>query len=174
MVGNAQKEPMYRRIVNAWCMYDWANSAFATTIMAAMFPPFYRSLAIAAGLGEADATAAWAYTTSLSLLAIAILAPVLGAISDHTGGKKRFIAFFVALGVIATGLFAVLGEDDFMLASFLFALADVGFAGANIFYESLLPHIAKKHDIDQVSTRGYALGYLGGGILLILNVLWYM
>ena len=170
----AAESRAYRKIINSWAMYDWANSAFATTIMAAMFPPFYRSLAVNAGLGEADATAAWAYTTSLSLLLIALLAPVLGAISDHTGGKKRFIAFFAILGVIGTGLFAFLGDTSYLWASVLFMIGDVGFAGANIFYESLLPHIAQKDDIDQVSTRGYAMGYLGGGILLIVNVLWYM
>ncbi len=92
----------YRKIINSWCMYDWANSAFATTIMAAMFPPFYRSMATTAGLSEANATAAWAYTTSIALLVIAILAPVLGAISDHTGGKKWYVAFFAGLGVIGT------------------------------------------------------------------------
>jgi UMF1 family MFS transporter len=164
----------YRRIINAWSMYDWANSAFATTIMAAMFPPFYRSMVTAAGGSEADATAFWAYTTSLALLMIALLAPVLGAISDHTGGKKKFIAFFAALGIVGTGLFVILGDDSYVLGSILFIIGNVGFAGANVFYESLLPHIAQKDDIDQVSTRGYALGYVGGGILLVVNVLWYM
>jgi UMF1 family MFS transporter len=168
------QERAYRKIINSWCMYDWANSAFATTIMAAMFPPFYRSLATAAGLSEANATAAWAYTTSISLLLVAILAPVLGAISDHTGRKKRYIAFFAGLGILGTGLFVVLGEDTYVLGSILFMIGDIGFAGANLFYESLLPHITKKDDIDQISTRGYALGYVGGGILLVINVLWYM
>jgi len=164
----------YRRIINAWCMYDWANSAFATTIMAAMFPPFYRSVAIAAGAAENIATSRWAYTTSIALLLIAIIAPVLGAIADHTGGKKRYIAFFAGLGILATAAFVFIGTDTWLLASVLFILGNIGFAGANIFYESLLPHIAKKNDIDQVSTRGYALGYLGGGILLVINVLWFM
>jgi UMF1 family MFS transporter len=164
----------YRKVVNSWAMYDWANSAFATTIMAAMFPPFYRSLVVATGLSEADATAYWAYTTSLALFLIALLAPVLGAISDHTGGKKLYIAFFVGLGVVATALFVFLGEDTYVPGSILFILGNMGFAGANIFYESLLPHIAKRDDIDQISTRGYALGYVGGGILLVINVLWYM
>jgi UMF1 family MFS transporter len=173
VTGNAE-ERAYRKIINSWAMYDWANSAFVTTIMAAMFPPFYRSLAIAAGLSEPDATAAWAYTTAIGLLIAAIMAPILGAVSDHTGGKKRYIAFFVALGVVATALFVVLGDDSYLLASVLFILADIGFAGAEVFYESLLPHIAKKGDIDRVSTRGYALGYLGGGLLLVLNVLWFM
>jgi UMF1 family MFS transporter len=164
----------YRRIINAWSMYDWANSAFATTIMAAMFPPFYRSVAIAAGAAENIATSRWAYTTSIALLLIAIIAPALGAIADHTGGKKRYIAFFAGLGILATAAFVFIGTDTWLLASVLFILGNIGFAGANIFYESLLPHIAKKNDIDQVSTRGYALGYLGGGILLVINVLWFM
>jgi UMF1 family MFS transporter len=168
------QERAYRKIINSWSMYDWANSAFATTIMAAMFPPFYRSLATSAGLSEGNATAAWAYTTSGGLLAVAILAPILGAISDHTGGKKWYIGAFLTLGVVATGLFVILGDETYMLASVLFILGNVGFAGANIFYESLLPHIAREGDIDQVSARGYALGYVGGGILLVINVLWYM
>jgi UMF1 family MFS transporter len=164
----------YRKIINSWAMYDWANSAFVTTVMAAMFPPFYRALVISAGLGEANATAFWAYTTSLALFLVAIMAPVLGAISDYTGGKKRYIGFFVGLGIVATSLLVFLGDDTFVLGSILFILGNIGLAGANIFYESLLPHIAKKGDIDQVSTRGYAFGYMGGGILLIINVLWFM
>ncbi|HUW11218.1 MAG TPA: MFS transporter [Anaerolineae bacterium] len=164
----------YRRIVNAWSMYDWANSAFATTIMAAMFPPFYRALAINAGAAENIATSRWAYTSSIALLLIAVIAPVLGAVSDHTGGKKRYVAFFAGLGILATAAFVFIGTDTWVLASVLYILGNIGFAGANIFYESLLPHIARKDDIDQVSTRGYAMGYVGGGILLVINVLWYM
>ena len=173
MSAMANDDRTYRKIINSWAMYDWANSAFATTIMAAMFPPFYRAMATAAGMTEGNATAAWAYTTSIALLIVALLAPVLGAISDHTGGKKWYIAFFAGMGILGTGLLVVLGEDSYMLGSVLFTMGMVGFAGANVFYESLLPHIAKKGDIDQVSTRGYALGYLGGGILLIINMLWY-
>jgi UMF1 family MFS transporter len=167
-------ERAYRKVVNSWAMYDWANSAFATTIMAAMFPPFYRSLVLAAGHTASQATAYWAYTTSASLLFIALLGPVLGAISDHTGGKKTYLAIFAGIGILGTALFALLGSDTYLLGSLLFLLGDVGFAGSIIFYESLLPHIAKKGDIDQISTKGYALGYVGGGILLVINVLWYM
>ena len=173
MSAMARDDRTYRKIINSWAMYDWANSAFATTIMAAMFPPFYRAMATAAGMTEGNATAAWAYTTSIALLIVALLAPVLGAISDHTGGKKWYVAVFAGMGILGTGLMVVLGEDSYVLGSVLFILGNVGFAGANVFYESLLPHIAKKGDIDQVSTRGYALGYLGGGILLIINMLWY-
>jgi len=142
--------------------------------MAALFPPFYRSMVTTAGVGEANATAYWAYTTSLALLLVALLAPVLGAISDYTGNKKRYIAFFAVLGIVGTGLFVFLGDDTYVLGSILFIVGNVGFAGANVFYESLLPHIARQDDMDQISTRGYALGYVGGGILLVINVLWYM
>jgi UMF1 family MFS transporter len=168
------EEKRYRKTVNAWCMYDWANSAFATTIMAAMFPPFYRALVTESGLAENTATAYWGYTTSFALLVVALVAPVLGAIADYTGGKKRYVAFFAGLGILSTAAFVFIGTDTWLLASILYVGGNVGFAGANIFYESLLPHIAKKDDIDQISTKGYALGYVGGGILLVINVLWFM
>ena len=168
------QEKIYKKTINSWCMYDWANSAFATTIMAVLFPPFYRSLATSAGLAENDATAYWGYTTSVALIIIALIAPVLGAIADYTGGKKRYTAFFVILGILSTAAFVFIGTDTWVLGSILYIMGNLGFAGANIFYESLLPHIAKKNDIDQVSTKGYALGYVGGGILLIINALWIM
>lgn len=163
-----------RRITRSWCLYDWANSAFATTVMAAIFPPFYRSIVRSAGLGEADATAYWGYTTAIALALAALLAPVLGAVSDHTGGKKRFLSVFAGLGVTATFAFVLIGDDTWRLASGLFIAANLGFAAANMFYESLLPHIAPPNRIDRVSTQGYALGYVGGGILLAINLLWYL
>jgi len=165
---------MDKKTINAWCMYDWANSAFATTIMAAIFPPFYRSLVTEAGLSESNATAYWGYTTSIALLIIALIAPVLGAISDSTGGKKLYVAFFAWMGILSTTAFLFIGTDTWLLASTLFIFGNIGFAGANVFYESMLPHIAKNDDIDQVSTRGYAMGYVGGGILLVINVLWIL
>ncbi len=163
-----------RKVTRSWCFYDWANSAFATTVMAAIFPPFYRSIAVGAGLGEADATAYWGYTTAIALALAAVLAPVLGAVSDHTGGKKRFLSVFAGLGVVATLAFVFIGSDTWRLASGLFIAANLGFAAANIFYESLLPHIAPPNRIDRVSTQGYALGYVGGGLLLGINLLWYL
>ncbi len=167
-------EKTYRQTINAWAMYDWGNSAFATTVMAAVFPPFYRSLVTGADLGEAAATSYWAYTTSFALFLVALLGPILGAIADYTGGKKYYIGFFAALGITATALFVFLGDDTYIWGSILFTLGNIGFAGGNIFYESLLPHIARQKDINQVSTRGYAMGYVGGGILLVINMLWIM
>ena len=164
----------YRKTVNAWCLYDWGNSTFATTIMAGVFPLFYRSMATTAGLGETDATAAWAYTTSLALLIVAVIGPVLGSYCDQARSKKRFLAFFAGLGVCATALFVLLGDDDYLLGSALFIAGNIGFAAGNIFYESLLPHVARPGDLDRVSARGYAMGYIGGGILLVFNLLWIM
>ena len=154
-------------------MYDWANSAFATTIMAAMFPPFYR-MVTASRPGQRTRPRTGATPPRPPCFYRDLLNPMLGAIPDHTGGKKRYVTFFAALGIVVTGLFAFLGDDTYILGTILFIVAKVGFAGANIFYESLLPHIAKNDDIDQVSTRGYAMGYVGGGILLVINLLWYM
>jgi UMF1 family MFS transporter len=165
-------ERHYRRVVNAWAMYDWANSAFAVIILTAVFPVYYRSLAMNAGRSPEDATAYWAYTTSVSLLIVALLGPVLGAIADIVGGKKRFLAAALILGVAGSMGLAFLGEDTFLLGSLVFAVGNMGFAGGNIFYEALLPQVSRPSDIDRVSSRGYALGYLGGGLLLIINVLW--
>jgi UMF1 family MFS transporter len=162
----------YRRAVDAWAMYDWANSAFAVTILTAVFPVYYRSLVINAGGAPEDATAYWAYTTSLSLLVIALVGPVLGAIADFVAGKKRFLGVALVLGVLGSASLACLSRDGFWLGSLLFAVGNFGFAGGNIFYESLLPHVARPADVDRVSARGYAFGYLGGGLLLIVNVLW--
>jgi len=158
------------RIVNAWCMYDWANSAFATTIMAAVLPIYYSQVAGATLPSEAVATAYWSLGLSGSLLIVAVLAPILGTISDIVRGKKRFLTVFAALGIAGTGLLVLVDTGDWLLASLLFVVARVGFSGANVFYDSLLPHVATEDEQDRVSARGYALGYLGGGVLLAINV----
>jgi UMF1 family MFS transporter len=162
------------RTIRAWCMYDWANSPFATTLMSALFPPFFRSLVIEAGLPVSDATAFWGYTASAALLIAAFIAPVLGAVSDYTGGKKRFVGIFAGFGILATAAFVFIGDDTWSFASLLYIVAAVGFSGSIVFYESILPHITTKKSIDAVSSRGYATGYLGGGTLLTINVLWVM
>ena len=176
MADDAQNatDSQYRRRIRAWCLYDWANSAFATTIMAAMFPLFYHELAKGAGLSDDQATAYWGYTASIALAIIAPLAPILGAVADHRGSKKRFLAAFIGLGTLATACFVFLGPGAWLLASVLFILGNIGFAGGNAFYDSLLPHVARPGDIDRVSTAGYALGYIGGGVLLVVNLAWYM
>jgi len=162
----------YRRVVNSWAMYDWANSAFAVIILTAVYPVYFRALVTNAGRSPEDATAYWAYTNSASLLMIALVGPVLGAAADLAGGKMRMLKSALALGVLGSASLAFLGSETFVIGSLLFALANLGFTGGNIFYEALLPHIARPGDLDRVSARGYALGYLGGGLLLVFNVLW--
>ncbi|MDE2856619.1 MAG: MFS transporter [Chloroflexota bacterium] len=164
------EDSAYRRRINAWAMYDWANSAFATTILASLLPIYYSAVAGATLPSEATATAYWSLTISLSLFIVAILSPILGTVSDVMRSKKRFLALFIGVGVIGTGLLIFVSTGDWLLASLFFVLGRIGFGGSLVFYDALLPHIARAGDRDWVSTRGYALGYMGGGILLALNV----
>ena len=159
----------HTKILRSWKMYDWANSAFATTIMAAVLPEFYSSVA-GATLDKTTATSYWGYSNTIAMLIIAIAAPLLGAISDHSGAKKRFLGGFACVGIVATGLLIGIGSGMWIVASILYIFGRVGFGGGNIFYDSLLPHVAGPEEIDRVSAEGYAYGYLGGGILLALNL----
>jgi MFS transporter, UMF1 family len=167
-------EKLHRRIINAWCMYDWANSAFATTVMAALLPPYFSNVAAAGMANKAMASAIWGYSSALAMFLTALMGPILGAIADYTGSKKRFMRGFLGIAVLFTGLLFFIGKGDWLGAIIFYVLADIGNAGANIFYDSLLPHVARPEEIDQVSTKGYALGYLGGGLLLLVNLIWYM
>jgi UMF1 family MFS transporter len=167
-MNNDQKT--YKRRIWAWTMYDWANSAFATTILAAVLPIYYSQVAGATLPSAAIATAYWGTGLSVSLLIAALLSPILGTVSDVMRGKKRFLGFFLTMGTVGTGLLIFVDRGDWLMASLLFVFAKLGFNGANVFYDALLPHIAKDEDMDVVSTRGYAMGYLGGGILLAINV----
>ena len=159
----------YQRRIRAWTLYDWANSAFATTILAAVLPIYYSQVAGATLPSEATATAYWSVGLSISLFVSAILAPILGTISDVMRGKKKFLAVFTSIGILATGLLVLVDTGDWLLASALFIFGRIGFTAAYTFYDALLPHIAKPEDQDSVSARGYAMGYLGGGILLAVN-----
>ena len=157
--------------LRAWAMYDWAASAVQTTIMVAVFPIYFVKVA-GAGVAGGGATQRLATINSIALVIIALVSPVLGAISDYRAAKKRFTAAFMGLGVVACcGLFVV-HTGDLDLASWLFILVMVGVAGSYVFYEALLPHIARPGEIDRVSAAGYAIGYLGGGVLLALNLAW--
>ncbi len=160
----------YKRRIRAWTLYDWANSAFATTILGAVLPIYYSQVAGATLSSPAIATAYWSRGLSIAILIVALISPVLGTISDIMRGKKRFLAVFAGIGILCTGLLVLVETGDWLLASILFVLGRIGFAGANVFYDALLPHVARDEDQDRVSTRGYAMGYLGGGILLAINV----
>lgn len=163
------EEQKHKRAIRAWAMYDWANSAFVTTVMAAVLPVYYANVA-AANLEPNMRTAAWAYTATISLLIVAVIGPILGAMADFSGAKKKFLLAFVIMGVIGTSALFFIGSGDYLLASAFYIVAALGFSGSIVFYDSLLPHIARPDEIDQVSSRGYAMGYLGGGILLAVNL----
>ena len=163
------EEQKHKRAIRAWAMYDWANSAFVTTVMAAVLPVYYANVA-AANLEPNMRTAAWAYTTTISLLLVAIIGPILGAMADLSGAKKKFLTAFVIMGVVGTSALFFVGSGDYLLASAFYVVAALGFSGSIVFYDSLLPHVARPDEIDQVSSRGYAMGYLGGGILLAVNL----
>ncbi len=162
-----------RRKVFSWALYDWANSAFATVIMAAVLPVYYSKVA-AAGLPPTVASSYWGYTNTAAMLSVALLAPVLGAIADARQTKTRFLSFFVFGGALMTcGLFWIT-ENMWLAASLLYIGARIGFAGANIFYDSMLPQLGERNNIDRVSTLGYACGYLGGGLILALDLMMIM
>ena len=163
-----------RRSVRAWVMYDWANSAFATTTMAAVLPTFYSAVAAKNQLSPVQASSHWGYTQTIGMLFVALAAPVLGATADYSGSKKRFLAAFAIPGILAACLMVFISTGDWLLASVLYVVGEIGFSGSIVFYDSLLPHVAKPDEIDMVSARGYAVGYLGGGLLLALNILWIM
>jgi UMF1 family MFS transporter len=157
--------------LRAWAMYDWANSAFMTTIIAAVFPVYFAQVA-AKGLDPNDATYKFSLATTLALTFVALTAPPLGAVADFAAMKKRLLLLFQTIGVIATGAMVFIGEGDWKLALTLFVIGNIGVSGAFTFYDSLLPHIAKPGELDRVSSAGYALGYFGGGLLLAVNLLW--
>jgi len=155
-----------QRAIWAWTMYDWGNSAFATTIMAAILPNYF-----SAYIATEQSLTLWGITVAIGSLIAAVISPVLGAIADFRGSKKKFMAFFVGLGVVSTALmFFVITPADWLLACILYILGTIGFAGSLVFYDGLLPHVANEDEIDQVSSRGYAMGYIGGGLLLLINV----
>ncbi|MCA9983896.1 MAG: MFS transporter [Anaerolineales bacterium] len=160
----------YKRRTRAWALYDWANSAFATTILAAVLPVYYSQVAGSTLPSAAVATQYWSVTLSISVFIVALISPILGTVSDIMRGKKKFLSVFVTIGVIGTGLMVLVDSGDWLLASILFIVGRIGFGAANVFYDALLPHVAREEDQDRVSTYGYALGYLGGGLLLAINV----
>jgi UMF1 family MFS transporter len=166
-----RKVGIHNREHLSWALYDWANSAFATTILAAVLPIYYLNIATPA-LSESQALAYWGYTTAGALLVIAVLSPVLGSIADHYNAKKRLLGVFVAMGAIFTSLLFFTGQGDWLLTSALFIPAYIGFGGSLVFYDSLLPHITDEDGADRLSTAAYAFGYFGGGVLLVVNVIW--
>jgi len=158
----------------AWCLYDWANSAFATVILAAVLPVYMVSLIPAGGAPlpwsnrGLPATAFWGYTVALSMTLVAVVAPLLGQLADQHGLRRRLLIVFCLLGSLATSALVLAGPQSYLLAAGLFVLANIGFAAGNIFYNAFLPSLAVGGDADHLSSKGFAYGYLGGGLMLLL------
>lgn len=157
--------------LRAWAMYDWATSAMQTTIMVAVFPIYFVKVA-GAGLPGSAATQRLAVVNTLALVVIALLSPILGAVSDYRASKKPLLGAFMIVGASSVAAMFFIHRGQIDLASSLFLMALIGGAGSFVFYEALLPHVARPEEIDRVSTAGYAIGYLGGGVLLALNLMW--
>jgi len=166
-----EKLGLGRPELRAWAMYDWANSAMVTTIITAVFPIYYGQVACA-DLKPAQATQWFSFSTTIGMVIIAVISPILGTIADFNGRKKQMLAAFMALGLASVAGMFFIYRGDWVLASVLFILANIGANGSFVFYDALLPHIARDDEVDRVSTAGYALGYLGGGALLALNLAW--
>ena len=157
--------------LRAWAAYDWAASAMQTTVMAAVFPIYFVQVA-SAGLPEGQGPARLALANTVAMAVVIALSPLLGALADRSGAKKRLLLAFALLGAAACGAMFFVGHGDVTLASVLYAVAMVGAQGSMAFYGALLPHIAAEGEVDRVSTAGYAVGYLGGGLLLAAQLLW--
>ena len=162
---------LHRKELRAWAMYDWANSAFVTTIMGAVLPVYFVNVS-ATTIPDELKTAYWGYTQTVALVIIALTSPFLGAAADYLGAKKKFLAAFALIGATGAFLLFFATEGNWFFASVAFIIGNIGFASGNVFYESLLPHVAKPDEIDRVSTAGYAVGYVGGGLLLAVHFAW--
>jgi len=162
-------QPSNTKAIFSWAMYDWANSAFATTVMAGFFPIFFKQF-WSIGADPTLSTARLGLANSLAGIAVALCAPVLGAIADKGSSRKKFLLFFACMGVVMTLALYPVSKGNWTSAVLLYVFATIGFSGGNIFYDALIVAVAPERKMDVVSALGFSLGYLGGGILFALNV----
>jgi UMF1 family MFS transporter len=168
--SNRARRVLTRRPVFGWAMYDWANSAFACTVMAGFFPLFFKQF-WNAGVSAPESTFHLGIANGLASFIVALVAPLVGAIADKGRARVRLLGVFTLLGAATTAALFWVSKGDWLTASVLYVVASLGFWGGNQFYDSLLTDVSQEHEYDLVSGYGYALGYLGGGLLFALNVL---
>jgi len=171
-----------KREIRGWMFYDFANSAFSTTVVTTFLGPYLTRI-IESQVGNKGsftllgvpiaAESFFTYCVSLSVLLQVFILPILGAIADYSNLKKRMMLFFAVLGALCTiGLYFITGPL-YVLGGLMFILANVAFGASIVFYNAYLPEIASEDQRDKVSSRGWALGYIGGGLLLLLNLILY-
>jgi UMF1 family MFS transporter len=163
------REKIATKKVISWSLYDWANSAFATSVMAGFFPVFFKQY-WSTGVEVTTSTFRLGMANSIASLIVAALAPVLGAIADRGGAKLKFLLFFAAMGIIMTGGMFFVAKGAWQLAVLLYVLGIIGFSGGNLFYDSLIVDVSPPGRTDMVSSLGFSLGYLGGGLLFAMNI----
>ena len=160
---------MSRRPRISWALYDWGNSAFATTVMAGFFPVFFKEY-WARGLSATDSTFWLGVGNSAASTLMVLFAPLIGALADQGGSKKRYLLLFAFLGALMTSSLFLVAAGMWQIALLFYALGIVGFSGSIVPYDALLVDVAEEDELDRVSALGYALGYLGGGLLFAVNV----
>ena len=163
------RELFRNRPAVAWAFYDWGNSAFATTVIAGFFPVFFKQY-WSAGADPVESTARLGFANSLSGAVLLLSAPVLGALADGGGTRKRFLGVFTALGIAMTAGLWFVGEGNWTTAALVYVLASIGFSGAIVFYDALIVSVSVPAKYDEVSAFGFSLGYIGGGLLFLFNV----
>jgi len=162
-----------KRAVWSWAFYDWANSAYSTTVMAGFFPLFFKEY-WADPHNPSQSTFYLGMANSIASMMVAALAPLLGSVADQGSAKKKFLTFFSFLGVIMTGGLWMVAQGNWQMAVLFYVIATIGFASGNVFYDALLPGLASEERVDAVSSLGFGLGYLGGGLLFLVNVFMYL
>jgi UMF1 family MFS transporter len=162
-----------KRAVWSWAFYDWANSAYSTTVMAGFFPLFFKEY-WADPHNPSQSTFYLGMANSIASMVVAALAPLLGSVADQGSAKKKFLTFFAFLGVIMTGGLWMVAQGNWQMAVLFYVIATIGFASGNVFYDALLPGLASEERVDAVSSLGFGIGYLGGGLLFFVNVFMYL
>lgn len=160
----------FNKVEKSWMTYDLAVSAYSLIITTAIFPIYFKAVATNAGVDNAASTAFFSYSVSIATFILAMLGPILGAIADYKGMKKKFFTFFVSLGVLSVASFVLIPGDLWIFLLFLYVLAAIGSNGAELYYNAFLVDVTKEEKFNEVSSRGFALGYIGSVIPFIVCI----